>query len=301
MKVALCYSGLFKSWNHLHTQFDGIRNLLAPATNEIDFDVYIHSWDYKTNLQKVNKFKNTLENFKEVNNIFETTTTYNEFDTFMEDNPVNAIYVSDKRKSSLGIEDNLIFVDAIEDQEQKLQVLRYKFAQFWSQWLCFESIKQDYDLVVKLRPDVWIGSINKKFIFEPRFYQSRTFAEFIREKNADKMKMSIPGIRSLSVPHDPIDKPMMFVDINVGDMAVTEFGNNLADWCLYMGGKDFNYFKDTFKDKDNFMTNIIDVYKEMEVAGEDHGVARILSSILTSNNFMVYCWQPFETNVTLTA
>ena len=49
------------------------------------------------------------------------------------------------------------------------------------------------------------------------------------------------------------------------------------------------------------MTNILDVHKEMEVAGEDHGVARILSSILTSNNFMVYCWQPFETNVTLTA
>ena len=61
MKVALCYSGLFKSWNHLHTQFEGIRNLLAPATNEIDFDVYIHSWDYKTNLQKVNKFKNTFK------------------------------------------------------------------------------------------------------------------------------------------------------------------------------------------------------------------------------------------------
>jgi len=294
VKIALCYSGLVNTWEHLNDHYKFTK--LFPSADNFDITVFIHSWSIEQNEINVDKFKNDLKKHDAVNSVNVLITSYKEFDDYINWKGIETVFLTAKMRDRLGIKDQIVHLSLAED---KKEILRYKFAQFWSQWQCFDMLTEDYDLVVRIRPDVKIDRITEHMITETRFPKESTFEDYISIKNNkdELLEGSLStGIRSLDRLYAP-NHPMVFVDINQGDMGVTKYGTNMADWCWYMAGQDFKKLRNKFNDAEHFLNELVTVYLQMEDDMEDHGMHRVLCKVLIDHGAIVYPWPVLETSL----
>ena len=291
IKIALCYSGLVNTWEYLNTHYKFTK--LFPSADNFDINVFIHSWDIEQNKINVNKFKSDLEKHHEVNSVNVTITPYKEFDDYINWKGIENVFLTSKIRDQLGIEEQVVHLSLSDD---KKEILRYKFAQFWSQWQCFDMLTEDHDLVVRIRPDVNINRVMEHVVTEKRFPKQTTFEDYMSLKNDSTGIDTTIGIRSLDNLYVP-NHPVVFVDLNQGDMGVSKYGSNMADWCWYMAGKDFKNLRNKFNDTEHFLNELVTVYLQMEDDMEDHGVPRVLCKVLIDHGAIVYPWPVLETSL----
>lgn len=291
VKIALCYSGLVNTWEYLDTHYRFTK--LFPSADNFDINVFVHSWDIEQNKINIDKFKSDLEKHDVVNSVEVTVTPYKEFDDYINWKGIETVFLTSKIRDKLGIEDQIVHLSLTDD---KKEILRYKFAQFWSQWQCFDMLSEDYDLVVRIRPDVKIDRIRGSMVTEKRFPEQTTFEDYISLRNNSISNDTSIGIRSLDKLHVP-NHPMVFVDLNQGDMGVTKYGTNMADWCWYMAGQDFKKLQNKFNDTEHFLNELVTVYLQMEDDMEDHGMHRVLCKVLIDHGAIVYPWPVLETSL----
>ena len=291
VKIALCYSGLVNTWEYLDTHYRFTK--LFPSADNFDINVFVHSWDIEQNKINIDKFKSDLEKHDVVNSVEVTVTPYKEFDDYINWKGIETVFLTSKIRDKLGIEDQIVHLSLTDD---KKEILRYKFAQFWSQWQCFDMLSEDYDLVVRIRPDVKIDRIRGSMVTEKRFPEQTTFEDYISLKNDSTGIDTTIGIRSLDNLYVP-NHPVVFVDLNQGDMGVSKYGSNMADWCWYMAGQDFKKLRNKFNDTDHFLNELVTVYLQMEDDMEDHGMPRVLCKVLIDHGAIVYPWPVLETSL----
>lgn len=291
VKIALCYSGLVNTWAHLDTHYRFTK--LFPSADNFDINVFVHSWDIEQNKININKFKSDLEKHDVVNSVEITVTPYKEFDDYINWKGIETVFLTSKIRDKLGVADQIVHLSLTDD---KKEILRYKFAQFWSQWQCFDMLTEDYDLVVRIRPDVKIDRVTGSIVTEKRFAKETTFEDYISLKNNPIVNDTSIGIRSLDSLHQP-NHPIVFVGLNEGDMGVTKYGTNMADWCWYMAGQDFKNLRSKFNDTEHFLNELVTVYLQMEDDMEDHGMHRVLCKVLIEHGAIVYPWPVLETSL----
>jgi len=291
VKIALCYSGLVNTWGYLDTHYKFTK--LFPSADNFDINVFVHSWDIEQNKININKFKSDLEKHDVVNSVNVTITPYKEFDDYIDWKGIENVFLTSKIRDQLGIKEQIVHLSL---SDNKKEILRYKFAQFWSQWQCFDMLTEDYDLVVRIRPDVKINRVMEHVVTEKRFPKQTTFEDYISLINSPTGIDTIIGIRSLDNLYVP-NHPVVFVDLNQGDMGVTKYGTNMADWCWYMAGKDFKKLQNKFNDTEDFLNELVTVYLQMEDDMEDHGMHRALCKVLIDHGAIVYPWPVLETSL----
>lgn len=292
VNIALTYSGLVSSLDKVKTHKKLAE--LFPSAEQVNFTAFIHTWEYNDNLLELESFINKLH--KDVcKNIQVRTSDYSALDSILGDADIQRLYLSDKAMDRYNIDTNLINVNDYGGDTKK-ELLRYKFAQFYSQYEALSMVSSDkgtYDLVVRLRPDTSIDLINKKFTTESRFPMTKTFEEYIHSKN--QRSIPAPGMRPLgdSIP----DLPILWTAFNPMDSGVTEHGFNYADWLWFLAHDDFIWFMRLYGSSRNFLTQMVNQYKIQEKDEVFHGVHRFLSKSIIENHGMVYPWQAIETSL----
>ena len=295
VNIALTYSGLIGKLDSVKTH-KALAELF-PSAEQVNFTAFIHTWEYKDNLLKLESFINTVH--KDVcKHLKVRTSDYSALDSILIDADIQKLYLSNKAMDRYNIDRNLINVNDYSG-DTKIELLRYKFAQFYSQYEALSMVSKDessFDLVVRLRPDTSIDCIVPEFTKDNRFPMSETFEEYIHSRN--QRSVPSPGIRPLgdNIP----DLPIMWTAFNPGDSGVTEHGFNYADWLWFLGHADFIWFMEQFGSSGNFVTEMINSYKLQEQDEQFHGVHRFLSKSILQRNGMVYPWQAIETSLEFT-
>lgn len=293
VNIALCYSGLINNLDYIKTH-KKIADLF-PSAEKVNFTVCVHTWEYKNNTDKLQDLQLTV-NKELTNNVKFNTTDYSELDSILERTGIEKLYLSDKAMKRYNVDTNIVYVDDFSG-DTKAELLRYKFAQFYSQYKAFELIGNEpgnYDIVFRLRPDTIIDDINTQLLSESRFPLGNTFEEYMHIKN--QKDIPSPGMRPLDYNEVP-DIPIMFTSFNEGDSGLTEHGFNYADWLWYMFYKDFQWFMNQYGSAGNFVTELINQYLLQQDSNQFHGVHRFLSKSIIGHHGMIYPWKAIETSL----
>ena len=301
VNIALCYSGLVSDRENIitHKKFAE----LFPNAQKVNFTAFIHTWEYKDNQNKLDYLVSKLHQCIG-QNIKINVTPYDELDEILMHTDIQNLYLSDraiKRYNKIfpGLFDADMPIINIDDYQGdiKKELLRYKFAQFYSQFKAFELVgiePSQYDLVVRLRQDTIIDNVDPQLPMSDLFPFSHTFEEYMVRRNSSTIPS--PGLRPLDYD-ETSDLPIVFTAFNETDSGLTRHGFNYADWCWYMFYKDFAWFMDQYGSACNFVSDMVNQYLLQQDSNQFHGVHRFLSKSLLDKNAMIYPWSAIQSSL----